>query len=55
MDRSAIVLAGECCRGFGQDTSLLELKGIPLVQHVVTAVSEVADETILVTDIPRTR
>jgi molybdopterin-guanine dinucleotide biosynthesis protein A len=50
VDRTAIVLAGECCRGFGQDTSLLELKGLPLVQHVVTAVSEVADEIILVTE-----
>ncbi len=50
LDRTAIVLAGECCRGFGQDTSLLELKGKSLVQHVVDAVSALVDEVILVTD-----
>jgi molybdenum cofactor guanylyltransferase len=49
MDRSAIILAGGFSSRFGQDKSLLELNGKPLIKHVVNAVEPIVDEIIIVT------
>lgn len=49
MDRSAIILAGGFSSRFGQDKSILELNGKPLIKHVVDAVKPVVDEIIIVT------
>ncbi len=49
MDRTAIVLAGGFSSRFGQDKGVLELANIPLIKHVVDAISLVVDETIIVT------
>jgi molybdopterin-guanine dinucleotide biosynthesis protein A len=50
MDRSAIILAGGCSSGFDSDKGLLELEGKPLLNHMVEAVSGLADEVIVVTN-----
>jgi molybdopterin-guanine dinucleotide biosynthesis protein A len=49
LNRSAIVLAGGFSERFGQDKAVVELKGKPLLQRVVDAVSGVVDEVIVVT------
>lgn len=49
MDRSAIILAGGFSSRIGQDKSLLELNGKPLIKHVVDAVKPIVDEIIIVT------
>ncbi len=49
VDRTAIVLAGGFSSRFGQDKGVLELANIPLIKHVVDAISLVVDETIIVT------
>jgi molybdenum cofactor guanylyltransferase len=50
VDRTAIVISGECSSGFGVDACVLELKGKPLIQHVVDAVSPLVDEVVLVAE-----
>ena len=50
MDRSAIVLAGRFSSRFEQDISVLELKGEPLLQHVVDAVNVIVDEVLVIAD-----
>ena len=49
MDRTAIILAGGRSSRLGQDKSLLELNGKPLIKHVTDAVKQLVDETIIVT------
>jgi len=50
LDRSAIVLAGGFSSRFGQDKGILEIASKPLIKHVIDAVSQVVDETIVVTN-----
>ncbi len=52
MDRSAVILAGGFSERFGQDKAVLELKGKPLLRHVVDAIRPIVDEIIVVTNTP---
>lgn len=53
MERSAIVLAGGTSSRFGQDKTVLELRGRPIIRYVVDAVKGIVDEVILVTSDPK--
>ncbi|UCF59317.1 MAG: NTP transferase domain-containing protein [Candidatus Bathyarchaeota archaeon] len=46
--RSAVVLAGDFSKRFGQDKALVQLVEKPLILHVFDAVSGVVDETVVV-------
>ena len=48
MDRSAIILAGGFSSRFGQDKGLLILAKKPLIRHVLNAIKDIIDETIIV-------
>jgi molybdenum cofactor guanylyltransferase len=48
-DMSAVVLAGGFSRRFGHDKGLLWVANKPLIKHVVDIVSQVVEETIVVT------
>jgi len=48
LDRAVVVLAGGLSKRFGQDKCLKELAGKPLVVHVLSRVSDVADERVVV-------
>lgn len=50
MDRAAIILAGGLSSRFGQDKSILELNGKPLIKHVIDAVKKIVNEIIVVTN-----
>ena len=51
MDRSVVVLADEISSAFEQqDKALLELRGKPLIKHVVDTISTIVDEVVVVTD-----
>ncbi|MCW4019582.1 MAG: NTP transferase domain-containing protein [Candidatus Bathyarchaeota archaeon] len=50
MDRSAVVLAGGFSSWFEEDKALLELKGKPLIRHVVELVDVLVDEVVVVAD-----
>ena len=49
MDRSAVILAVESSSKFDSDKGSLDLNGKPLINYVVDAVKELADEIIVVT------
>ncbi len=53
MDLSAVVLAGGSSSRIGEDKSLLELAGKPLLIHVIDAVRTSVDEVIVVTSSQR--
>jgi len=48
LSKAVIVLAGGLSKRFGQDKCLKELGGKPLVTHVLSRVSNVADERVVV-------
>ncbi|MGB9756211.1 MAG: molybdenum cofactor guanylyltransferase [Candidatus Bathyarchaeales archaeon] len=48
MEKSAIILAGGFSRRFGQDKGLLLLANKPLIKHVLDAISNIANEKIVV-------
>jgi len=48
LDRSAIILAGGFSSRFGQDKGLLILAKKPLIRHVLNAIKDIIDETIIV-------
>ena len=48
MARSAVILAEDYSAEFGQDKALLDLRGKPLLKHVVDAVESLVDEVIVV-------
>jgi len=48
LDKSAILLVGGSSARFGQDKGLVQLKGKPLIKHVLEAVHEIVDEKIVV-------
>jgi molybdopterin-guanine dinucleotide biosynthesis protein A len=48
LDRSAIILAGGFSSRFGKDKGLLILAKKPLIRHVLNAIKEIVDETIVV-------
>lgn len=48
MGASAIILAGGKSSRMGQDKGLMDLDGKPMIQHVLDAVGEVADDIIIV-------
>jgi molybdopterin-guanine dinucleotide biosynthesis protein A len=50
MNRSAVVLAEGFSSRFGQNKESLEVRGKPLLGHVVNAVDAFVDEVIVVTD-----
>ena len=50
MDRSAIILAGGFSSRFGQDKSVLKLKGKPLIKYAIDAVKQIVNEVIIVTN-----
>jgi len=50
VDRTAIVISGECSSRLGVDACVLEFKGIPLIKHVVDSVEALVDEVIVVAD-----
>lgn len=45
---SAIIVAGEVSKRFGQDKGLITLAGKPLILHVLDKLKTVVDETVLV-------
>jgi len=48
LDKSAIILAGGFSRRFGRDKGLLQLANKPLINHVLDAIDNVANEKIVV-------
>ncbi len=48
LDRSAIILAGGFSSRFGQDKGLLLLEDKPLISHILDAIYDIVDETIIV-------
>ncbi|NLE03357.1 MAG: molybdenum cofactor guanylyltransferase [Crenarchaeota archaeon] len=50
MNRTAIILAGGFSSRLGQDKSILELNGKPLIKCVIDAVKKTVDEIIIVTN-----
>ncbi|MEM3623526.1 MAG: molybdenum cofactor guanylyltransferase [Candidatus Bathyarchaeia archaeon] len=48
MEKSAVILAGGFSRRFGQDKGLLPLANKTLIEHVLNAISKIADEKIVV-------
>ena len=50
MDKSAIVLSGSLSSRFEDDKATLELRGKPLIKHVVDTAAAIVDEIIVVTD-----
>lgn len=50
MDVSAAVLAGGQSRRMGRDKSLLEIEGEPLIARVVSRLSELSDDVLVITN-----
>jgi len=48
LSKAVIILAGGLSKRFGQDKCLKELAGKPLIAHVLSRVSNVADERVIV-------
>jgi molybdopterin-guanine dinucleotide biosynthesis protein A len=48
LERSIIILAGGLSKRFGQDKCLIELKGKPLILHLLNKVARISDENVVV-------
>ncbi len=49
---SGVILAGGASRRMGRDKAWVEFQGQPLVERVIARLSQVCDETIVVTNVP---